>query len=163
MENEISVWDSELESIAEQVRQRLSGMDVGTSSDLAGNCLVIKTGKHEIWFGTANETIDADVTDENNQRHSVLETHVRSDAKSATAIAVGIVDAMNAWTKTEEKDERLETAVTDAENAFWSEIAKSYPEAASGDLEPLIVHQLRETMRAAVKRWVELNAFGGEL
>ena len=62
-----------------------------------------------------------------------------------------------------ERNERLETAVTDAETAFWTEIAKSYPEAASGDLEPEIVHQLRETMKAAVKRWVELNAFGGEL
>lgn len=52
---------------------------------------------------------------------------------------------------------RLEDAVADAELAFWAVIAKAYPEAVSGDLDPFTSHLLVASMREAVSIWVTTN------
>jgi hypothetical protein len=59
-------------------------------------------------------------------------------------------------------DPYLNSTVCKAEDAFWQVIASAYPEAKSGDLDPLVEHHLVETMVAAAKRWVQLNVPGGK-
>lgn len=54
--------------------------------------------------------------------------------------------------------ERLNNAVDAAQAAFWAEIAKAYPEAKSGDLDPWMVHQFDQITRKAAGAWVEANA-----
>ena len=52
---------------------------------------------------------------------------------------------------------KLTCVVRDAELAFWREVAKQYPMATLGDLDPLSSVYLSTTMRDAIKQWVELN------
>ncbi len=44
-----------------------------------------------------------------------------------------------------------------AEHAFWAVIAKSNPQCKHGDLEPLVVVNLRNVNREAVRIWIETN------
>lgn len=53
--------------------------------------------------------------------------------------------------------ERLKEAVTEAGDEFWATIAKRFPEAKSGDLDPTVVSSLRAIMNMAARWWVETN------
>lgn len=55
-------------------------------------------------------------------------------------------------------DKRFVDAISDADDAFWAVIAKSYPEINSGDLEPGIVIQLKMIMETALAAWLKANA-----
>lgn len=54
-------------------------------------------------------------------------------------------------------EERLETAVEDADLAFWGSIAGSFPEVKSGDLDPGEVMGLNEAQERAVNSWLNMN------
>jgi hypothetical protein len=53
---------------------------------------------------------------------------------------------------------RLEEALDNAENMFWSAIAIDYPDAHTGDLDPELAIDLAIAMRKAVTSWLEVNA-----
>ncbi|HIJ87413.1 MAG TPA: hypothetical protein HPP97_06950 [Desulfuromonadales bacterium] len=55
------------------------------------------------------------------------------------------------------QENRLETAVFDATEAFWEIIVCHYEEVQSGDLDPISAHNLNEVMTTAVKKWLEMN------
>lgn len=55
-------------------------------------------------------------------------------------------------------DKRFVDAVSNAEEAFWGEIAKAYPEIKSGDLGPEIVMQFKMMMESSVASWLKANA-----
>lgn len=55
-------------------------------------------------------------------------------------------------------EDRISNAVSEAEDAFWQAIARAFPEAKSGDLDPLTVVSLQNHMTDAAKKWVESNA-----
>lgn len=52
---------------------------------------------------------------------------------------------------------RLKTALDAAEQAFWAEFAKHYPEVKSGDLNPLTAFILQECMQNTVEQWLRTN------
>lgn len=54
-------------------------------------------------------------------------------------------------------DARHETALREAEDAFWASIAGSYPEATSGDFPPDAQASFSDAMAAAVDTWLAAN------
>ena len=56
-----------------------------------------------------------------------------------------------------ELEKRIEDAVQDAEFEFWAEIAKKFPEATSGDLDPFTVCKMFLANVDVVKQWVTYN------
>jgi len=54
----------------------------------------------------------------------------------------------------------VETVADNAEQAFWAEVAKSFPEAKSGDLDPMAVTRFSKAAQEAVRAWVEWNVPG---
>lgn len=52
---------------------------------------------------------------------------------------------------------RIETAVNEAELAFWDVIAKAYPEIKTGDLDPAAATELTQAMERAVEAWLLAN------
>lgn len=65
---------------------------------------------------------------------------------------------MAATTSPATDTDRLDAAVEEAELAFWAVIAEAYPEAQTGDFPFDAAHAIEQSMRAAAKRWIELNA-----
>jgi hypothetical protein len=57
----------------------------------------------------------------------------------------------------EELEKRIEAAVQDAEFEFWAEIAKKFPEAKTGDLDPFTVCKMNLANVDMVKQWVSNN------
>jgi hypothetical protein len=57
----------------------------------------------------------------------------------------------------ETQDERINTAVYDATEAFWEVISAHYEEIITGDLDPVTTCNLNQTLTAAVKIWLEGN------
>jgi hypothetical protein len=57
-------------------------------------------------------------------------------------------------------EERIVAATENAEEAFWAVVAGSFPEAETGDLDPLEVMRLEEHLTRAVREWVEANVPG---
>lgn len=53
--------------------------------------------------------------------------------------------------------ERVKRVATDAEQAFWAEVAGRFPEAAQGDFDPLAAARFSAACEAAVQHWVDLN------
>jgi len=53
---------------------------------------------------------------------------------------------------------RLRDTVRDAEADFWSAIARSWPEAESGDLPPESARQLLKDLEWMVLQWLFWNA-----
>lgn len=53
------------------------------------------------------------------------------------------------------KDERIAIALETGEQAFWDVIARSFPEAESGDY---LMEDIHVTLEPNVRHWVELNA-----
>jgi hypothetical protein len=54
-------------------------------------------------------------------------------------------------------DERIMSATRKAEEAFWEAVAKEFPEATSGDLDPGAAVNLTQAMERAVRTWVDYN------
>lgn len=54
---------------------------------------------------------------------------------------------------------RILAAVEQAEHAFWAEIVKHFPEAQSGDFNPLAAHRLTNSLHEAVNTWIDSNCF----
>ena len=54
-------------------------------------------------------------------------------------------------------DERIQTALRNGEDAFWAAVAKAFPEATSGDLDPGLAVGLTQTMERAIRAWVDYN------
>lgn len=59
--------------------------------------------------------------------------------------------------------DRLENAVQEAKMAFWASVAKSFPEAETGDLDPIVSSRFDEACSDAVFNWVWFNNGIGEL
>lgn len=57
-------------------------------------------------------------------------------------------------------DQRLHEAVEQASQAFWSKVAELYPEAKSGDLDPMSDAFLETAMQQVVKAWIRNNCKG---
>lgn len=53
--------------------------------------------------------------------------------------------------------ERLHDAIEDAEMAFWTVIAKKYPEIKSGDLSPETAISLEDSLKKVVTIWLNNN------
>lgn len=56
--------------------------------------------------------------------------------------------------------ERVDKAAEGARLAFWAVIAKSFPEAKTGDLEPPTVLTFDLVTRAITREWVQNNVPG---
>ena len=54
-------------------------------------------------------------------------------------------------------DERIRSAARKGEDAFWAAVAKEFPEATSGDLDPGLAVSLMQTMERAIRAWVDYN------
>jgi hypothetical protein len=54
-------------------------------------------------------------------------------------------------------DARIKSAVREGEDAFWAAVAKEFPEATSGDLDPGMVMSLTQTMERVIRAWVDYN------
>lgn len=52
---------------------------------------------------------------------------------------------------------RLTTAVYEAEEAFWAEIAAHFPEIKTGDLCPFESFNFSQAAHKAVNSWVDTN------
>ena len=57
----------------------------------------------------------------------------------------------------ETPEERIKAAVYMASDRFWATVADLFPECTSGDLDPLVVHNMEETMLSTVTCWVNTN------
>lgn len=55
---------------------------------------------------------------------------------------------------------RVDKAVEEASEAFWAVIAKSFPEAKTGDLDPLADLAFSMNTREIVGQWVVANVPG---
>lgn len=54
-------------------------------------------------------------------------------------------------------DSRLNKAVDQALEAFWERIASSYPEAKTGDLDPISTELFVIAAKKTVRMWVGYN------
>jgi len=54
-------------------------------------------------------------------------------------------------------DERIKTATDKAQDAFWTSVAKSFPEIKSGDFPPLQTALLDRILYDAVEYWRYIN------
>lgn len=54
----------------------------------------------------------------------------------------------------------IDKILEDAQLAFWAEVAKSIPQAKSGDLSPGTTVYLKHAMREAIVEWVRYNTEG---
>lgn len=57
----------------------------------------------------------------------------------------------------ESLDNRIQVAVAAAEDAFWEEIARRFPECKTGDLSPGTTFKLRAACTEAVQEWTSVN------
>lgn len=53
--------------------------------------------------------------------------------------------------------QRIKAAVEDAEMLFWAHIASVFPEAKSGDFDPLETHRMHNALTEWVQQWVKAN------
>ncbi len=53
--------------------------------------------------------------------------------------------------------EKLDDALIKAEDVFWASIANSFPEAESGDIDPIVLQGYKNTNKATVKHWLFNN------
>jgi hypothetical protein len=53
--------------------------------------------------------------------------------------------------------ERIAQTAEAAQEAFWAEVAKNFPEAVTGDFDPMALHHFDERCKNAVKLWVMWN------
>lgn len=55
------------------------------------------------------------------------------------------------------QDGRIDLASEMAQNVFWAEVARSFPEIRTGDFCPQAEHRLNVLLKEAVRAWVRLN------
>lgn len=60
--------------------------------------------------------------------------------------------------KLDEEKIRFERALAAADEVFWSEIVKHYPEIQTGDLSPSDTFLWNNVSRRTVTAWLEANA-----
>ena len=53
---------------------------------------------------------------------------------------------------------RIEVAVEEALQAFWTSVAESYPEVTSGDFDPMLEGLMISQASEWVEHWVAMNA-----
>ncbi len=56
-----------------------------------------------------------------------------------------------------DNDPRIERVVEDAEEAFWAQVARLYPEIKTGEFPPECAFKLKDAMHDAVRAWLDLN------
>lgn len=56
-----------------------------------------------------------------------------------------------------EWDQAIEKAVQDGEFAFWAEIIKHFPEATSGDFDPILSMEMGMNLKGYLSHWLEWN------
>jgi hypothetical protein len=54
--------------------------------------------------------------------------------------------------------ERFNAAIADAEQAFWSSIADSYPEIKTGDMSLSDALEFQLAMETALQSWITANS-----
>jgi hypothetical protein len=55
------------------------------------------------------------------------------------------------------KEKRMQTALDDAQAAFWASIVSSYPEVKGGDFDPESTDKFDSACREALSMWLEWN------
>ena len=56
---------------------------------------------------------------------------------------------------------KVRKAIERADDAFWAVIAKSFPEAKSGDFDPMATKKWDDACEEAVNQWLHLNVQKG--
>ena len=59
-------------------------------------------------------------------------------------------------TKTE-WDQAIKKAVEDGEFAFWEQIVKHFPEATSGDFDPILSMRMDQRLQGYLSHWLDWN------
>jgi hypothetical protein len=59
-------------------------------------------------------------------------------------------------TKTE-WEQAIEKAVQDGEFAFWKQIVKHFPEATSGDFDPILSMEMDQRLQGYLSHWLDWN------
>ena len=54
----------------------------------------------------------------------------------------------------------VQAVADNAEQAFWAAVAESFPEAKSGDLDPMTAVRFSKAAKDAVREWVAWNVTG---
>ena len=57
----------------------------------------------------------------------------------------------------EEWETRIDKAVQDGEFAFWAEIVKHFPEATSGDFDPMLSMDMGQRLQGYLSHWLDCN------
>jgi hypothetical protein len=57
----------------------------------------------------------------------------------------------------EEWETRMDKAVQDGEFAFWAEIVKHFPEATSGDFDPMLSMDMAQRLQGYLSHWLDCN------
>lgn len=60
----------------------------------------------------------------------------------------------------DDQQERLNTALRNAQLAFWKSIAENYPEITSGDLDVGATIDFDDACETVVRQWLYLNSEG---
>ena len=106
-------------------------------------------------FGDSGEKFAADVYD-CRQNPDIMEdpidaaeTVIDSTCEDPDLIAGAILGTV--------RQTHLRAAARDAELAFWESVRKSYPDAKTGDLEPLQAYHFSAQCRTAIELWLQVN------
>lgn len=104
-----------------------------------------------VTYGDANDNFEGNVCSEDlSQVLEVLKSDIPSDSGDVERVA-GFIS------RTWQYEPKLDAALDDAEQAFWREIVRHYPEATAGDLQPEVVGEFRRVARGAIQIWLENN------
>jgi len=150
---------------------------LGTPEDVAGAMIVrrlVERGKREILedvmsgkvpkfvtsFGDLHDYVDA------NEYAGLCEDGIFEITDDHYVTANLIQDKLHEWIASGEMrrmiesvpmNEKIKRAARDAENQFWAEIVRHFPEVTTGDLDPLTTHNFEQSCKEVVKAWLRSN------
>lgn len=106
--------------------------------------VIIRREDGEFWYNEAHGAVEAVIQEFQDTGYVVIHQGKENGIDSITVKEIPV-------------ETRIETAVSDAEEAFWAVIAARFPEATTGDFDPLASHQFQEVLKANVKLWLTWN------
>ncbi len=68
---------------------------------------------------------------------------------------------MKRTSRTESMKQQIIAAAYEAQQAFWAEVAKQFPQADSSDINPLFQKNFDEHCETIVQHWVDYNIMRG--
>lgn len=54
-------------------------------------------------------------------------------------------------------EDRIQIAMTNADEDFWKAVTVVFPEATTGDMDPMQIFHWREMVEEVIRAWVENN------